>query len=167
MSVILRIIADMEDRVRYEMEREGISEKEASRIPKKDDEERRKWSQTLYGIDPQDPSLYDLVIRTRKTTVGNAVDIICHTVGLKGFQTTPASKTAMEDLTLAAEIKAAFWESGHYIDVSSQCGMVYVKTEAPVAQERALYRDLERISKKIPGIVDFKVNILPRTPYSD
>lgn len=163
----VRIIADMEDRVRFEMEREGISRKDACRILKKDDEERRKWSQNLYGIDPRDPSLYDLVIHTRKTTVDDAVDIICHTVELKDFQTTPASKTAMEDLALAAEIKAVFWESGHNIEVSSQCGMVYVKTEAPVAQEQALSDDLEKISRSIPGIKDFKVNVLPMTPYCE
>ncbi len=163
----VRIIADMEDRVLCEMAREGISRKEACHILKKDDEERRKWSRTLYGIDPQDPSLYDLVIHIRKTTVDDAVNIICHSVGLKDFQTTPASKTAMEDLALAAEVKAIFWQSGHNIEVSSQCGMVYVKTEAPVAQEQALSHELERISKKIPGIKDFRVNVLPITPYCE
>ena len=163
----VRIVAEMEDRVRCEMAREGISEREARRILKKDDEERRKWSRTLYGIDPRDPDLYDMVIHIRKTTVDDAVDIICHTVGLKDYQTTPASQTAIEDLALAAEVKAICWESGHNIAVSSQCGMVYVKTEAPLAQEHALCSDLERISKNIPGVKDFKVNVLPVAPYSE
>jgi len=41
----VRITANMEDRVREEMRRENIAEKEARYILKKDDEERRKWSQ--------------------------------------------------------------------------------------------------------------------------
>ena len=163
----VRIIADMEDRVQAEMERESISRKEACRILKKDDEERRKWSRTLYGIDPQDPSLYDLVIHIRKNTVDDAVDIICHNAGLEDFQTTPASKTAIEDLALAAEVKAIFWKLGHHVEASSQCGTVHVKTQAPVAQERTLCHDLESISRKIPGIKDLKVNVLPITPYSE
>jgi len=163
----VRIIADMEDRVRCEMEREGISRKEACHILKKDDAERRKWSQTLYGIDPWDSNLYDLVIHIRKTTVDNAVDIICHTVGLKNFQPTPESKTAMEDLALSAEVKAIFWKSGHNIEVSSLCGMVHVKTEAPVAQEWAMSHDLAEICKNIPGIKDFRINVLPITPYCE
>ena len=38
----IRIIADMEDRVKNEMEREGISKREALRILTNDDKERRK-----------------------------------------------------------------------------------------------------------------------------
>ncbi len=75
----VRIIADMEDRVRLEMSREGISEKEARRILKKDDEERRHWALSLYGIDTLDSSLYDLVINVREMEVECAVGIICHT----------------------------------------------------------------------------------------
>ena len=58
----VRIIADLEERIRLEMEREGISEKEALHILKKDDKERKKWSKHLYGIDTWDPSLLKLFI---------------------------------------------------------------------------------------------------------
>ncbi len=44
------------------MEREGITRAEALHMMKKDDEERRKWSQNLYGIHTCDSRLYDLVI---------------------------------------------------------------------------------------------------------
>ena len=47
----VRIIADLEDRARIVMERDGVSKKEALRSIKKLDEERRKWSRHLYGID--------------------------------------------------------------------------------------------------------------------
>src|SRR5208337_2990274 len=55
----VRIIADMEERVKLEMEREKISEKQAYRLLKNDDEERVKWSKYVHGIDTNDPSLYD------------------------------------------------------------------------------------------------------------
>ena len=63
----VRILAEMEDRVRLEMARHGISEKEARRVLEHDDEERKKWSQHLYGIDTGDPRLYDLVIHIKKS----------------------------------------------------------------------------------------------------
>ena len=163
----IRVIADMDNRVRLEMEREGISRKEACHVLRKDDAERRKWSQTLYGIDPWDPSLYDLVIHIRKATVDDAVDIICHTAGLADYQTTPESEAAMADLALCAEVKAAFWESGQNIKVAAESGVVYVKTEAPIAQEHALCQDLERIAQSIPGVKDIKVNVVPITPYCE
>ena len=106
----VRIIAALADRVRLEMEREGTDEKDALRNLQKDDEHRRKWSRSLYGIDTWDPSLYDLVIHIKQVTVDDAVDIICHAVHLKPFQTTPQSRQAMNDLAVAAEVKAALIE---------------------------------------------------------
>src|SRR5208337_2384421 len=58
----VRILADLEDRIRLEMEREKISRDEALYVLKKDDQERRQWSLRLFGVDTWDPSLYDLVI---------------------------------------------------------------------------------------------------------
>lgn len=161
----VRIIADMEDRARLEMEREGITRKEALHILKKDDEERRKWSQHLYGIDTWDSRLYDLVIHIRKITVDDAVDIICQTVELKDFQTTPESKKAMDDLFLSAEVKAALMDIKHEIKVFAQNGVVFVKIEAPHSQELGLINNIEKISKNIHGVKEIRIKVCPITPY--
>ena len=161
-----RIIADMQDRVKYEMAQEGISREEALEILKKDDEERRKWSQMLYGIDTHDSSLYDLVLHIHKITVDDAVDIICHTAGLKHFHTTPDSKRAMDDLLLSAEVKAALMEIKFGVEVSAQDGHVSVKIEAPVTKELRLADEIETAAKKVPGVKDVKIEVLHITPYS-
>ncbi len=161
-----RIIADIQDRVKLEMAKEGISREEAIEILKRDDEERRKWSQGLYGIDTHDSSLYDLVLHIHKITVDDAVDIICHTTGLKHFQTTPDSKRAMDDLLLAVEVKTALMEKKVGSEVSAQDGVVLVKTEAPVTKERSLIDDIEKTAKKIPGVKEVKTDVIHVTPYS-
>ena len=102
----VRINADLDDRVRLEMEREGITRAEALQLLNKDDEERIKWSQYLYDTDTWNPNHYDLVIKIQKVSVDDAVDIICHTAELPKFQATSESKRAMEDLVLAAELRA-------------------------------------------------------------
>ncbi len=160
-----RIIADIHDRVKLEMAQEGINRVEALSILKKDDEERRKWSQILYGIDTGDPSLYDLVLHIHKVTVDDAADIICHAAGLKHFQTTPDSQRAMDDLLLSAEVKAALMEIKVGIEVFVQNGIVSVKTEAPVPKERALIVEIEKTAKKIPGVKEVKTNVIRVTPY--
>ncbi len=96
----VRIIADLKDRIQIVMDREKISYESALALIKKDDLERRKWGQHLYGIDPSDPILYDLVIRVRNMTVDDVADVICHTAGLETFRTTFESQKAMEDLVL-------------------------------------------------------------------
>ena len=98
----VRVVAQMEDRVKLIMQRERVSEAYALHYIKGVDESRRKWSLHLYGIDTHDPTLYDLVIRTKKLSVDDCVEIICSTVALDRFQRTPQSQQAVIDLALAA-----------------------------------------------------------------
>ena len=161
----VRIIADLEERIRLEMEREGISKKEASHILKKDDKERKKWSEHLYGIDTWDPTLYDLVLHIHKITVDDAVDIICHVARLKHFQMTPESQKAMDDLALSAEVKAALIDTKPDIEVSADNGVVHIGTEAPLVQESIWTQKIEKIAKAIPGVKEIRIKVLPITPY--
>ncbi|RLB40769.1 MAG: cytidylate kinase-like family protein [Deltaproteobacteria bacterium] len=155
----VRIIADLEERVRNEMEREGISYDEALRVIKKDDEERRKWSLYLYGIDTKDPSLYDIVINIKKMTVDDAVDIICHTVSLETFQTTPQSQKHIEDLATAAEVKAAIVNIKPDVQVVCKDGVVQVRTRSPLSEEEAITKEIREAAMKIEGVNDVRVNV--------
>ncbi|MGA7964759.1 MAG: cytidylate kinase-like family protein, partial [Gammaproteobacteria bacterium] len=103
----VRIIADLADRVASTMKREGLPAREAKMLIQRDDQERRKWTQTLYGVDPWDSSLYDLVFHIRRITLGNTVDFICRAASLEQFQTTSKSQQKMDDLALASQVKAA------------------------------------------------------------
>ena len=161
----VRIIADLEERIRLEMERQGISKKEASHILKKDDKERKKWSEHLYGIDTWDPTLYDLVLHIHKITVDDAADIICHVARLKHFQTTPESQKTMDDLALSAEVKAALIDTKPDIEVSADNGVVHIGTEAPLVQESIWIQKMEKIAKTIPGVKEIRIKVLPITPY--
>jgi len=163
----VRVISDLADRVRLEMEREKISEKEARRIIEKDDEERRKWSRSLYGIDTWDPSLYDLVIHIHKLRVEDAVDLICHTAGLQQFQATLESRRAIDNLALAAEVKAILIKVRPDIEVSAENGIVEVRTRALEAHEAELILEMESLAKTVPGVRDVRVKVVPAVPYGD
>ncbi len=163
----VRIIADMEDRVQREMEREGISRREALRILKEDDEERRRWSHHLYGIDTWDPNLYDLVIHIGRITLEDAVTFIIEAVKLPQFQTTPASQGALEDLALAAEVKAVLVGVKPDVEVAAQNGTAYIQTKAAESQESALTHDLERMARGVSGVKEVKFQVRPGLPYSD
>ena len=163
----VRILADMNERVKLEMEQQGLSKKEALQLLTKDDEERRKWSHHLYGIDTTDAGLYDLVLHIHKITVDDAVDFICHTIGFKQFQTTPETQKAMDDLILAAKVEAALIRVGFEICVSAEDGMIHVKTWAPALQERLISREIETLTKKIPGVKDVETEVRPKTLYCE
>jgi cytidylate kinase len=161
----VRIIADMAERVRIEMVRGGISREEAQKILKKDDEERRKWSLNLYGIDTSDPSLYDLVIRIKKMTVAAAVDVICYTANLENFETTFESQKAMDDLVLAAEVKAALIDLKPDIQVFAQDGRILVGGTAIVSgtahslEKPEVIEEIKRIALKISEVKSVEIKL--------
>lgn len=99
----VRINADMNTRVKEEMHRENISAEEALYVLKKDDEERRKWGIQVYGMDPWDSRLYDMVINISTLTLEDAVDIIYGVLQKPTFKTTAVSQKMVDDLALSAK----------------------------------------------------------------
>ncbi len=69
------------------------------------DEERRKWSTSLYNMDSWDSRLYDIVINIGKISLDDAVHMICDTIKKKAFQTTPESQKQIDNLLADAQKK--------------------------------------------------------------
>ncbi|MFC1820921.1 BON domain-containing protein [Thermodesulfobacteriota bacterium] len=84
---------------------------------------------------------------------------------LEAFQATPESKKVMDDLALAAEVKAALIEAKPDIEVSANNGVVHVRTEAPLAQESVLTRKIDKITKTFSGVKKIIIKVAPITPY--
>jgi len=166
-AVKVRIIADMKDRVRLEMAHEGSSEQEALAKIKGNDEARRKWSLHLHGIDTSDSSLYDLVVHIRKITVDDAVDIIAHSAGLRTFETTFESQKAMDDLVIAAEVKASLIGLKPDIQVFSENGRVLVGTKTSLAKEPDLVQEMETIAKNVQGVKSVEVKVKHLVEWHD
>jgi cytidylate kinase len=161
----VRILADPTDRIRFVMDRDRVSKEEARRIIEKDDHERHKWAMSLYGIDTSDASLYDLVIHVRKISPDDAVDLICHTAQLPGFQTTPESQKAMDDLVLAAQVKSAIIDRWPELSISADNGTVTVRIDAPLIQEHSIREELTPHIKKVPGVREARVHVVPSTVF--
>jgi cytidylate kinase len=154
----VRVIADLDDRVRSEMIRGGMSEKEARSLILKDDQERRKWTQALYGADPWDSALYDLVVHINKFTVDDAVDFVCRAAQLEHFQATRESQQKLEDLALANQVKASLIE--HYNDfmVKSDYGNIVIYTKIEGRNHHKLEKKAKELVHKIEGINNIEVH---------
>lgn len=148
----VRIISNTEDRIRLVMNRDQVGRKEAIRRMRKIDSQRTKWAQKLYGINPRNPDLYDLVLRIDKMTVQDAAAIICDTAQLEQFQTTSSSKRLLENLALAAEVKTYLIGVRPQVQVCIDDGFISLKTEAPVTDDSQLVGRMEEIMKRISGV---------------
>lgn len=157
----VRILADLDDRVRLEMERENISSEKALKTLKKDDEERRKWAMALWGKDCSDPSLYDMVIHIHRIRVKDAIEVISNTVGLPHFETTPESQRIVDDLLLAAQVRVRLVDQLPACRVSSRDGVVSVEVEGDLRHEAKLSDQVRTLSEGAQGIEELKVHISP------
>jgi len=102
----VRIIANMQDRVKEEMKRENCSAEEARYLLNKDDDERRKWGMSLYGKDTWNCSLYDIVLNVDIIEVDKAVDILHEVIADGRFDATQESTALLKKQALLASIHA-------------------------------------------------------------
>lgn len=147
----VRIIADPEDRVAEEIRRENLSAEEARKKLQKDDEARRKWSLQLFGVDTWDPNLYDQTIHIRSMTVDNAAELIATAVKFPCFQTTPQSQQILNDLALAARVKAALVEEFPSAAVTATGGQVLVVFWGSGKDERDLTPYVRELASQAAG----------------
>ena len=157
----VRIIADLEARVREEMKRMDISDQEARFILKKDDEERRKWGFYLYGADPWDTSLYDLLINTRSMEIEDAVDIIQHMVQRRVFQNTPESQRIIDNLSLSAQAEAALVMEFPSVRVVTDEACVHVTIEGPLSLRRHLASKVHGLLVGLVRRKEIQVSVVP------
>ena len=160
----VRIIADLEDRIKIVMDQEKISRKEAIRFLENIDEERLKWGKFLYGVNTRNPSLYDLVINVKSLSVEDAADIICYTAGMKRFETTQASQSAMDDLVLSALAKVSIIDLKPDAEVSAEKGVIYVSVKAPADAKEEMALEIAKLVSTVPGVIDVKVQVIPGMP---
>jgi len=147
----VRILADIDYRVQEEMKRENISEKEAHRIIISDDEERRRWSLHLYGIDTWDPNLYDLVLKIGVLTVDCAVDIIVNAMNQPCFETTAESQQKLHDLALISELDTQL-DPSLVDNITASNGELTVQLHAPKNKRKALTEMVQGVANTIPEI---------------
>ena len=161
----VRIIADLEERARTKMKLEKTSKEKALQDLERDDHERRQWSLKLYGVDTWDASLYDLVLHVHKLTVENAANIICDTVQLEQFRTTPESQRAMDDLALAARVKAKIVEKYPISKVAARQGEALVHVQAAETLTSVIHEDIECMVRQVTGLKKVRVHVVPTTLF--
>ena len=160
----VRVIADLEERIRLEMERQRVDEHTARETIKKDDFERRRWGLALYGMDTVDPILYDLVINVGNMALGCAVEVICHAARTPCFAATPESQRALDDLMLASRVRLAVVDCAPEARVEAAGGVVSVAVAAQPGEQEAVVAKVERLARAVDGVAELRVSTHPAGP---
>lgn len=162
---ILRIclIANHDYRVENAIKVEGISEKEARRRIKRDDEERAQWTQYLCELAPYNENLYDVVIPMQSTSVDDAIALIYENAMKEAVRPTSQSQQAVEDFILASRVNVALLEEGHY-DLTVRCanGSVTVEINRTVVRMEHFMGQIGKIAETVPGVIAAQAVLGPK-----
>lgn len=149
----VRIIADMAYRIKAAMQTEGLTKRQALEEIKQLDNKAMKWTQALYGVQWQDPALYDLVLNLNAMEIPSAVDLIVHTTQLPDFQPTPKSLEAFENLLLSslvwAQLASDRFTKTANVRVTSDKGIVTITGEAGSHKIVPL---IPLVAQEVPGV---------------
>ena len=157
----VRIIANLEKRIEVVMKRDAVSAEEALSILKKDDEERRKWSLYLYGIDAWDLRLYDMVFHIDKLSIDDVVHMIKEAIAQPAFQKTMESQKKIDDLSTAAQIEAALIHQFPTLRVVIEKDAVIASVKGPIDETITICREVENAIKNVSDMKTIKVNVIP------
>jgi len=162
----VRILADMEDRIALEMAREQVGRKEALSRLQRDDHERRQWSRHLFGVDTWDSSLYDMVLHVRKLNVDDVAKLICEAAQLEQFQATRESQKVLDDLVMAARIRARLVHDYPTIRVRADDGCVTVDVKFNQTVEPELTEEIRELVLEMPGVKEVRMHPISITAYA-
>ena len=109
--------------------------------------------------DPWDPSLYDIVIPTDKSTVPEIAALINDNLKSEVIQPTKASYKATEDFLLSAQVGVALAQEGHAVGVSVRDGLVSLTIQKNVLMLKRLEEELKSIAKEVPGVTSVETRI--------
>ncbi|MCL4401349.1 MAG: cytidylate kinase family protein [Acidobacteria bacterium] len=158
----VRVIATMSFRIAQCRERLHLSDGEAVSYIEKTDEDRRRWTQYLYGVDWRDPSLYDIVLNLENMSIRDACQVLASLVRQqKCFEFDEQCRAALGDVALASRIKANLAldpaTADLEVEVTAEAGCVSVKGRL---SNPGQLKHVDRIAREIPGVAHLNLDLL-------
>ena len=150
--VRLRIIAPLEARIRMAQERLTLSRDDAAAHISRLDHSRRKWTQFLYGLNWEDPALYDLVINLERLSIEQACRLVLSTIEDGSFELKPEGRAILDDLALASCVRRELALNpltlNLELEVESRGGDITVRGDS-VGDDA---ESIQRVACGVPGV---------------
>ena len=80
-AVMVLLVAELDDRIKFIMEHYGLERAKAEATVSRHEKMRIRFLKNIYSGDPNDPSLYHMVLNTSLICMETAENLICEMVG--------------------------------------------------------------------------------------
>jgi cytidylate kinase len=161
----VRVLAKLEDRVQLLMAQQELGRKQAMKVLNREDHARDAWRRHFYGADNTGAGLYDLSVHVDKLSVDDAVDIICDTAARPQFKTSADSQQVIEDLALAAAIKAFLFNDYPDCEVVVEKKSVEIYVRFTVHTDTMISNNIRESVLQLPGVSSVSVVLIPSVVF--
>ncbi len=157
----VRLIAPLPVRIKSLMEQRGMTRDEAERFITEVDQHRARWTRLMYGVDVEDPRLYDLVLNLEKTSINSACAVVVWMARQREFVVTDTARARLADFALACRVRLALAidaaSRGLELSIGAKDGVVTLTGEVPKpdmlthASERWM-GEIRKVAEGVPGV---------------
>ena len=167
-AICVRVCAPLALRKRRMMDRLNSGDDEAISVEIHcNDEAHTAIMRRNFGLQWTDPENYDVVFNTQRVSVDECVDEVVRLVKSDAFAETGKSRQQLEDLALAARVRAALRLSpltrDTKISVTANCGRVTLAGEVSTDTLLAV----AEVVDDVPGVGDFDYRlVVPEAPIA-
>ena len=156
----VRILSDTAMYIKKVAANENISEKKAGKQIIQQRKQRRQWAIETFRMDETDPANYDLTISLTQIEPEDSVKIITETVSSRKFMPMTYSIKCMDNLALAAEVRASLVENFPNIRVRAEGGKLIIETFGLKREKRKRIEKINELVSHIPGVDYFEVHFI-------
>lgn len=158
----VRIVAPMEYRIAMCRERLKLNREEAVAYIHHMDQDRRRWTQYLYGVDWGDPSLYDIVINLENLDITDACEVVALLAKQqKCFEFGPRCQQSMRNLVVASRVKADLAihpaTSDLEVEVTADGGRVWIKGRVSSTSQ---IPEIEKVARRVAGVTEVNLDAI-------
>ncbi len=155
----VRVTADLAFRVEAALPRYG-SRDEAQAAIEQVDRMRREWVQWLFGVNWEDPLLYDLVLNLSRMSLDTACELVVQAAARPEYQPTTVSAKALRDLVLQSRVEAALAADGRTreaaLTVTADDGLVTIIGQASWPDG---VDSVSLVASRVDGVKEARCNV--------
>jgi cytidylate kinase len=150
----VRVVAPFDHRVKRIMEREGLGERDSTRMLRRSDRDSSGYVRSFFGVDWDDQTLYDMVINTKTISIDTGTKMIIDAIDSPEFrETSTETVERLVDLSLLRKVEARLMEiRGVDISFSGLSVEKGVVTLAGFANSAEVKEHCERAISDLEGV---------------
>jgi two-component system response regulator CpxR len=157
---ILRVclVGDFDWRV-SNLKKNNVSEKDARLMVKDEDATLYQWVNYLYGMNPWDKRLYDIIEPMHDKSIDEAVDLIIKYAKKDVLKPNEQSLKLVKDFQLSSKVNAFLADKKHDVSVESDNGKVTVYIEKYSLRLEHYKNEIKELVETMDGVKEVEVTI--------